>query len=214
MKSHCKTAELEVADLLRSNRGLNPHRSPLIQDLIVSYGERLSAALLTAVLRHANLPAQHIDARRCIITNGEHGRAEPLPEQIRSRTRAELEPLIDAGRIPVLGGFIGSTVGGSTTTLGRGGSDYTAALLGAALGAHEVQIWTDVTGILTADPRLISHASTIDRLSYSEAAELAYFGAKVLHPKTIQPAVEQTHSSAHLQRARAGSSRYDSLFRY
>lgn len=184
-----ETAQQEIAELLRNSVGTMP--GPLLQDLIVSYGERLSAVLLAAILRHAGLPAVHVDARRCIITNGEHGRAEPLPEEIQSRTRSELDPLIDAGKIPVLGGFIGSTVSGSTTTLGRGGSDYTAALLGAALGAHEVQIWTDVTGVLTADPRLISHASTIDRLSYSEAAELAYFGAKVLHPKTIQPAVEQ-----------------------
>jgi aspartate kinase len=185
-----ETAEQEIAELLR-NSVAETMPGPLLQDLIVSCGERLSAALLAAVLRHAGLPAEHVDARRCIITNEDHGRAEPLPEEIQSRTRFELEPLIDAGKIPVLGGFIGSTVGGLTTTLGRGGSDYTAALLGAALGAHEVQIWTDVTGVLTADPRLISHASTIDRLSYSEAAELAYFGAKVLHPKTIQPAVEQ-----------------------
>lgn len=184
-----ETAEQEIAELLRRSVELIP--DPLLQDLIASNGERLSAVLLAAVLRHAGLPAEHVDARRCIITNEEHGRAEPLPEEIQSRTRSELDPLIGAGKIPVLGGFIGSTVSGSTTTLGRGGSDYTAALLGAALGAHEVQIWTDVTGVLTADPRLISHATTIDRLSYSEAAELAYFGAKVLHPKTIQPAVEQ-----------------------
>jgi aspartate kinase len=183
------TAKREIADLLRATAADTMPR-PLLQDLILSYGERLSAALLAAVLRQASLPAQHVDARRCIITNGEHGRAEPLPAQITLRTRAELEPLIAAGKIPVLGGFIGSTVDGTTTTLGRGGSDYTAALLGAALAASEVQIWTDVTGILTADPSLLGQARTIARLSYAEAAELAYFGARVLHPKTIQPAVE------------------------
>lgn len=184
------SAKREIADLLRATAAETMPR-PLLQDLIVSYGERLSAALLAAVLRQASLPAQHVDARRCIITNGEHGRAEPLPAQITLRTRAELEPLIAAEKIPVLGGFIGSTVDGTTTTLGRGGSDYTAALLGAALAANEVQIWTDVSGVLTADPRLLRQARTIARLSYEEAAELAYFGARVLHPKTIQPAVEQ-----------------------
>lgn len=184
------TAKREIADLLRATAAETMPR-PLLQDLIVSYGERLSAALLAAVLRQASLPAEYVDARRCIITNGEHGRAEPLPAQITLRTRAELEPLIAAEKIPVLGGFIGSTVDGTTTTLGRGGSDYTAALLGAALAVNEVQIWTDVTGVLTADPGLVRQARTIARLSYAEAAELAYFGAKVLHPKTIQPAVEQ-----------------------
>ncbi|MCM3905330.1 MAG: lysine-sensitive aspartokinase 3 [Pyrinomonadaceae bacterium] len=185
-----QTAKQEISDLLRATAAETMPR-PLLQDLIVSYGERLSAALLAAVLRQASLPAQHVDARRCIITNGEHGRAEPLQSETSRRTRAELDSLIVAEKIPVLGGFVGATVDGTTTTLGRGGSDYTAALLGAALAANEVQIWTDVTGVLTADPRLVSQARTITRLSYAEAAELAYFGAKVLHPKTIQPAMEQ-----------------------
>jgi aspartate kinase len=180
----------EVAELLQATNAQMMPR-PLLQDLIASYGEHLSSALLAAVLRHAGLPAQHLDARRCIVTNHEHGSAEPLLLQTERRTRALLEPLLAARRIPVLGGFIGSAENGTTTTLGRGGSDYTAALVGASLGAREVQIWTDVTGVLTADPRLIKQARTIARLSYAEAAELAYFGAKVLHPKTIQPAVEQ-----------------------
>lgn len=184
------TAKREIGDLLQATAAETMPR-PLLQDLIVSYGERLSATLLAAVLQQGGLPAQYVDARRFIVTSGEHGRAEPLPEQISLRTRAELEPVFAAGKIPVLGGFIGSTIDGTTTTLGRGGSDFTAALLGAALAANEVQIWTDVTGILTADPRLLKQARTIARLSYAEAAELAYFGAKVLHPKTIQPAVEQ-----------------------
>jgi aspartate kinase len=103
-----------------------------------------------------------------------------------------LIPLVKSGVVPVLGGFIAATLEGVTTTLGRGGSDYTAALIGAALNVDEIQIWTDVTGVLTADPRVVPNAQTIDRLSYSEAAELAYFGAKVLHPKTIQPAIENS----------------------
>jgi aspartate kinase len=164
---------------------------PELQDAIVSYGERLSATLLAEVLCQAGFQATDVDARRLIVTTAEHGHAEPLTEEIRERTRRELEPLLEASIIPVLGGFIGATLEGRTTTLGRGGSDYTAALLGAALDAREIQIWTDVSGVLTADPRLIKGARTIARMSYTEAAELAYFGAKVLHPKTIQPAVEQ-----------------------
>jgi len=113
----------------------------------------------------------------------------PLPEAT-AATRAELIPLLESARIPVLGGFIGSTGNGVTTTLGRGGSDYSAAIIGAALDAREIQIWTDVSGVLTADPRIVNKARTIPVLSYQEAAELAYFGAKVLHPKTIQPAID------------------------
>ncbi len=185
-----ENGQREITGLLTSvsenNRPL-----PMMQDLIVSYGERLSAPLLATVLVNAGVPAEYVDSRRCVITDSEHGRAEPLLEQTRSRTLTELEPILKAGRVPVLGGFLGSTEDGITTTLGRGGSDYTAAIVGAALRAKEVQIWTDVPGVLTADPRVLPQARTIPRLSYDEAAELAYFGAKVLHPKTIQPAVEQ-----------------------
>ncbi len=186
-----ESARREVSELLQAATAQVIPR-PLLQDLIASYGERLSSALLSDMFRQVGLPAQHVDARRCIVTNCEHGNAEPLLSQTELRTRGMLEPLIAARTIPVLGGFIGSAEDGTTTTLGRGGSDYTAALVGASLGAREVQIWTDVTGVLTADPRLIKRARTIARLSYAEAAELAYFGAKVLHPKTIQPAVEQS----------------------
>jgi aspartate kinase len=185
-----ESAEREIAGLLAT---ITEHQLPLplLEDSIVSHGERLSATLLAEACAQAGLPARYVDARECIMTDAEHGRAEPLLEQTEARTRAELGPLIAAGEIPILGGFIGSTADGTTTTLGRGGSDYTAALVGAALGAAEVQIWTDVPGVLTADPRVLRKARTIPRLSYAEAAELAYFGAKVLHPKTIQPAVEQ-----------------------
>jgi aspartate kinase len=126
-----------------------------------------------------------------VITNDEHGCAIPLMQETFGNTQAELQPLIEASSVPVLGGFIGSTRAGETTTLGRGGSDYTAALIGAALQAQEIQIWTDVPGVLTADPRLVSHARTVPHLSFEEAAELAYFGAKVLHPKTLHPAIER-----------------------
>ena len=162
---------------------------PQLRDEVVSYGERLSSSLLAGVLAARDLPATWVDARRCIVTNDVAGRADPDFPETSARARAQLSPLLAAGRIPVLGGFIGASAGGVTTTLGRGGSDYSAALLGAALDAEEIQIWTDVSGVLTADPRVVRNAHTIPTLSYAEASELAYFGAKVLHPKSIQPAL-------------------------
>jgi aspartate kinase len=181
-------AEAELRELLK-RLASEPESLAKLQDEIVSYGERLSAELLTSVLNGGGLTARCVDARLCIRTDAEHGRATPIKEETERRTSEELEHLIEAGEVPVLGGFIASTVDGTTTTLGRGGSDYTAALVGAALHAQEIQIWTDVSGVLTSDPRIVSNAATIPRLSYAEAAELAYFGAKVLHPKTILPAV-------------------------
>jgi aspartate kinase len=181
-------ARRELGELLRRVASDEEPRPPL-QDGIVAYGEGLSAKLLAAVLAERTLPAVYVDARRCIITDDVHGSATPANDETYEHTRAELSPLLDAGRIPVLGGYIGSTADGRTTTLGRGGSDYTAALIGAGIEAREIQIWTDVNGVLTADPRVVPHARTISSLSFAEAAELAYFGAKVLHPKTILPAV-------------------------
>src|SRR5207237_9906353 len=163
---------------------------PPRQDEIGAYGEQLSAQLLAAVLRENHLAARYVDARRCLKTDDNYGSAAPLPETAEA-ARVELMPLLESSRIPVLGGFIGSTGKGVTTTLGRGGSDYSAAIIGAALDGREIQIWTDVSGVLTADPRVVTAARTIPVLSYQEAAELAYFGAKVLHPKTIQPAVDE-----------------------
>ena len=162
------------------------------QDSVVSFGELLSSALLAEVLSQRGIAARQVDARRCIITNAEYTCAAPLMVETFSSCQHELRPFLESNVVPVLGGFIGATTTGATTTLGRGGSDYTAAIIGAALSASEIQIWTDVTGVLTADPRVVPEAQTIERLSYSEAAELAYFGAKVLHPKTIQPAIESS----------------------
>jgi aspartate kinase len=185
-----EAARRDIAGLLREvAEGKTPR--PALQDAVVSYGERLAATLLAAVLSARGLPARYVDARRLIVTDDEHGRAAPLMEETARRTRDELGPVIADAQIPVTGGFIGATLEGTTTTLGRGGSDYTAAIVGAGLAAREIQIWTDVSGVLTADPRVVRGAHTVPRLSYSEAAELAYFGAKVLHPKTIQPATEQ-----------------------
>ncbi len=166
-----------------------PQRA-LLQDSVLAVGEQLSSALLAATLRSFGIAAVNVDARRCIITNDDFGSAAPLVNETAKRTQAELLPALTASQVPVLGGFIGATAGGVTTTLGRGGSDYTASIVGAVISAREIQIWTDVTGVLTADPQVVPNAFTIPRLSYAEAAELAYFGARVLHPKTIQPAVE------------------------
>jgi len=181
------SAEQQIDQLLKE-----PGERKALQDAVVSFGEILSSTLLAELLNQRGIEALPVDARRCIITDEEHTSAAPLMTETFAQSKSELLPVIESGVVPVLGGFIGATRRGVTTTLGRGGSDYTAALLGAALGASEIQIWTDVTGVLTADPRVVPEAQTIERLSYGEAAELAYFGAKVLHPKTIQPAIESS----------------------
>jgi aspartate kinase len=165
-------------------------RRPL-RDEVLSWGERLSSLLVAEALDAHGVPGRWVDARRAVRTDDHHGRAEPLPGPTRDATRAEAFPILDAGGVPVMGGFIGSTAQGATTTLGRGGSDFTAALVGAALDAAEIQIWTDVSGFMTADPRVVPAARSIPRLTYDEAAELAYFGARVLHPRTLHPAVER-----------------------
>lgn len=169
-----------------------PGNQPALTDEILSLGEQLSTILLALVLQAFDLPAVYVDARRIIVTDCEHGRANPLMDETARHASKRLFGLIDQAKIPVLGGFIAASAGGETTTLGRGGSDYSAAIVGAALEAREIQIWTDVSGVLTADPRIVSAARTIPVLSYQEAAELAYFGAKVLHPKTIQPAIDKS----------------------
>jgi len=184
--TNLRLAEKEISDLF----GVVQADSSSLRDELLSFGERLSSALMTAVLRQDGVEAANVDARECILTDNQHGAASPIFAETFNRTQAVLEPILESRQIPVLGGFIAATSSGVTTTLGRGGSDYTAALLGAALSVDEIQIWTDVTGVLTADPRVVPQAQTIERMSYGEAAELAYFGAKVLHPKTIQPAIE------------------------
>ena len=184
-----RTAERDIAELLRKVKGNSAPR-PSQRDELLSFGERLSSCLLSFVLRQCGVDATNVDARQIILTDDHHGAAAPILDETFSRTSSLLLPLVESGRVPVLGGFIGATSSGATTTIGRGGSDYTAALIGAALNVDEIQIWTDVTGVLTADPRIVPQAQTVERMSYGEAAELAYFGAKVLHPKTIQPAIE------------------------
>lgn len=165
--------------------------TPRSLDAVSGLGERLASAIAAQALADLGVPACLVDARAVIVTDDGFGRALPLVAEIRERARAALLPLLQDGRVPVLGGFIAATATGVPTTLGRGGSDWSAALLGAALDAEEIQIWTDVDGMLTVDPRVVAGARTIPRVSFQEAAELAYFGAKVLHPATIKPAVER-----------------------
>ncbi len=179
----------ELSDLLmRAARRSLP--LSMLRDAIVSYGEQLSSRLLAEVLRAKGVNARHFDSRRLIVTDDEYGAAQPIMDETTDLVRLDLRPAIAAGEVPVMGGFIAGNRAGETTTLGRGGSDFSAALVAAALDADELQIWTDVTGVMTCDPRICSEARTIPLLSYEEAAELAYFGAKVLHPKTIKPAVD------------------------
>ncbi len=164
--------------------------TPRSLDAIASYGEQMSSLLCVAAFRRDGVPAEHVDARQVMITDDNYTRAEPQTEAIAEASRRVLQPLVRKGRVPVLGGFIGAAEKtGVTTTLGRGGSDYSAALVGAALKADAIEIWTDVDGMLTADPRVVQGAQLIGRIGFDEASELASFGAKVLHPMTIYPAV-------------------------
>src|ERR1035437_7391969 len=167
-------------------------------DAISSIGEQLSAPIITAAFTRAGVDAVLVDSRQVMITNASFGRAEPLPDSIAAACRDHLAPLVRAGKVPVLGGYLGATVQGVTTTLGRGGSDYSASLLGAALEADAIEIWTDVDGLLTADPRVVDDARRTEHIRFDdartplcEAAELASFGAKVLHRNTIAPALRR-----------------------
>ena len=161
------------------------------KDKVVAIGEKLSSVLFAYSMMMRALPGEHVDSEDVVVTDSRFGEASPLMDETRANAQRVLIPLLERNLIPVMGGFIGRTRDGATTTLGRGGSDYSAAIVGAAAGADEIQIWTDVDGMMTCDPRLIPAARIIDRISYVEAAELAWFGAKVLHPKTIAPAVAQ-----------------------
>ena len=142
-------------------------------------------------LSEAGVNAAHVDARTCIVTDARHGQASPVWDETEQRLRDTLSPLLLLGQVPVLGGFIASTSEGVPTTLGRGGSDFSAAIVGAALAAARIEIWTDVDGIMTTDPKLCPEARVIRKMSFEEAAELAHFGAKVLHPAMLVPAVRE-----------------------
>ncbi|MBZ5638505.1 MAG: aspartate kinase [Acidobacteriia bacterium] len=180
----------DLRQLLRSVRILG-EGTPRSSDTLLSFGEILSSRLVASVLQDRGLPARWVDPREVLITDATHGAAEPDLEEVARRAEARLAPILESAEVPVTGGFVGATRDGRTTTVGRGGSDTSAAVIGSAMGAAEIQIWTDVDGLMTADPKLVPAARTIPRVSFAEAAELAYYGAKVLHPSSIAPAVRR-----------------------
>ncbi len=180
----------EMRDLIRGLAALG-ELTPRIMDAMASYGERLSTTIIAELLEKKGMPAQLMDSRACIITDDNYTRANPLFDLSDAAIIEHFGPALKSGRIPVFQGFVGRTPDGIVTTIGRGGSDFSASIVGAALGADEIQIWTDVDGIMTTDPRMVKEARRIKAISFDEAAELAYFGARVLHPATIIPAVRK-----------------------
>jgi aspartate kinase len=180
----------ELRQLLRSVRLLG-EGTPRAADSLLAFGEELSTRIAAAAFADRGLPAEWVDPREVLITDHRHGAAEPDPDAVADRAERILVPRVGSGKVPVVGGFVGSTPEGVTTTLGRGGSDTSAAVLGCAVGAEEIQIWTDVDGLLTADPEWVPNARTLASVSFAEAAELAYYGARVLHPASIAPAVRR-----------------------
>jgi aspartate kinase len=178
-----------LVDLCRAIAVLG-EASPRALDAVASLGERMNVRLLSAIVKDAGISAQAIEAIEFIVTNSHFQNAHPDFKTTTEKTRTCLNPLMDDGIIPITTGFIGATPEGIITTLGRGGSDYSAAIIGKVLPADDVWIWTDVDGVMTTDPRIAVNARTLPQISYSEIAELAYYGAKVLHPKTIRPVIE------------------------
>jgi aspartokinase/homoserine dehydrogenase 1 len=166
-------------------------RPPRSVDEAVAIGERLSAYIVASYLTDQGVPSEPVNGADVIVTDAIHGNASPVMDRTREKARTVLQPLLDAGILPVMTGFNGATIDGKPTTLGRGGSDFSASILAAALDAGELWIWTDVDGIMTADPRLVPDAAVLDEVTYNEAAELAYNGAKVLHPRTLAPLIER-----------------------
>ena len=179
----------ELGELVRGLAVLG-ELTPRSIDALSSFGERLSSLIVTRLFQNAGLKTVHVDSRKVIVTDNRHSQAAPLLAESYERL-AEVIPPLAKDHVVVMGGFIGATEAGVTTTLGRGGSDFTAAIVGAGIGAEEIQIWTDVDGMLTADPRILAGGHRVRTCSFAEAAELAYFGAKVLHPATVLPAVEK-----------------------
>lgn len=180
----------ELEELLRGIAAVG-ELTPRTTDHVASFGEVLSSKLVSACLLAHGLEATLVDSRECIVTDETFTRATPLFEETNAKLRETVQPLLDGGRVPVMGGFIGATRTGITTTIGRGGSDFSASIVGAVLGAEKIEIWTDVDGMLTTDPNLCPDARRIKIISFDEAAELAYFGAKVLHPATVLPAIQK-----------------------
>jgi aspartate kinase len=185
-------SEFDALDVLLRGIAAVGELTPRSSDNVVSFGERLSSRMVAAAFQQHGLKAVHVDARMCIVTDDHFGKAIPQEAAIEHKLTELVLPLVEGGQVPVMGGFIGATAEGITTTLGRGGSDFSAALVGGGLHAGAIEIWTDVNGIMTTDPRICADALRVKTISFEEAAELAYFGAKVLHPATILPAVKKS----------------------
>ena len=183
----------EFEDLEELLRGISAvgELTPRTTDNVASFGEVLSSKLVSAALSAHEIEATLVDSRDCIVTDGNFTRAAPLFEETNVKLSELVQPLIKLGRVPVMGGFIGANRAGVTTTIGRGGGDFSAAIVGAGVGADKIEIWTDVDGMMTTDPNLCPEARRIKIISFDEAAELAYFGAKVLHPATVLPAIQK-----------------------
>ena len=184
-------ADFEALDELIRGISAVGELTPRTSDHIASFGEILSSKIVCAALCAHHIDAEVVDARQCIVTDNTFTRATPLWDEINQQLGVRIQPLLDAGRVPVMGGFVGATKTGITTTIGRGGSDFSAAIVGSGMGAQRIEIWTDVDGMMTTDPNLCGDARRIKVISFDEAAELAYFGAKVLHPATVLPAIQK-----------------------
>jgi aspartate kinase len=165
--------------------------TPRTTDTVAAFGELLSSRIVTAAFSTRGMNATFVDSRDCIVTDSHFMRATPLFEETNERLRLRVQPLLESGQVPVMGGFIAANKAGVTTTIGRGGSDFSAAIIGAGLGAERIEVWTDVDGMMTTDPNVCAEARRIKVISFDEAAELAYFGAKVLHPATVLPAIQK-----------------------
>jgi aspartate kinase len=183
--------EIDDVRAVLTSVGVLHELTPRGTDRVAAAGELMSSRIVAALLNRTGISARWVDPRRTLVTDANFGAATPLPATVEAVGR-EIGPVLASGAVAVIGGYIGASEDGITTTLGRGGSDYSAAIVGAALDASEIQIWTDVDGMLTGDPRVIPDARPVPQLSFEEASELAYFGAKVLHPSTILPAVERS----------------------
>ena len=181
--------EFEALDIALLRIVSEKAMTPCTQDSVLGVGEALSAKLVEAALRSAGVKSVLVDSRECVVTDAAHTQATPLWDETNRRLQAVVVPLLELEQVPVMGGYVGSTRDGIPTTLGRGGSDFSASIIGAGLGAQRIEIWTDVDGVMTTDPNLCSDAFRVPRMSFDEAAELAYFGAKVLHPATLAPAM-------------------------
>jgi aspartate kinase len=189
IETELDTIIADIANLCRGTALLR-ELTPRVADAITGAGERLAVRLLTGAVQEMGVAGVAVEATDCIVTDARHGGAEPLPGPTRTKATARLRPMLENKQVPIVTGFIGASEAGVLTTLGRGGSDYSATILGQALDATEVIIWTDVDGVMTCDPRLVPSARIMREISYKEAGELAFFGAKVLHPKTLRPVVE------------------------